>query len=209
MSGTIGQSKRLEAIKIDLSKPPYDGGIRYKTHIQSIGWQGWKYDGAMSGTSGQSKRLEAICIELTGEMAEHYDVYYRVHAQSYGWLAWAKNGQNAGTSGGAKRLEAIQIVLVEKGKAGPGSTYGGVKSTRNEAYIQITAFDRDIALYKSILDEHCRGFEAAERGDDKKVEEYYSKLYLIDGIRKGDINSTGFAFKDINNDGIDELFSVC
>ena len=135
MSGTSGQAKRLEGIRINLSKPPYDGGIRYKTHIQSIGWQDWKYDGDMSGTSGQAKRLEAISIELTGEMAEHYDVYYRVHAQSYGWLGWAKNGQNAGTAGYAKRLEGIQIVLVEKGKPAPGKTYNGITANRNESYI--------------------------------------------------------------------------
>ena len=79
-------------------------------------------DGAMSGTSGQAKRLEAIQIRLTGEMAQHYDIYYRVHAQTYGWLGWAKNGEKAGTEGLAKRLEAIQIVLVEKGGAAPGST---------------------------------------------------------------------------------------
>ena len=70
----------------------------------------------MAGTSGQAKRLEAIKIELTGEMAQHYDIYYRVHAQSYGWLNWASNGAPAGTSGMSKRLEAIQIVLVKKGE---------------------------------------------------------------------------------------------
>ena len=65
----------------------------------------------MSGTSGQAKRLEAIRIRLTGELANHYDIYYRVHAQSFGWMGWAKNGEAAGTARYAKRLEAIQIVL--------------------------------------------------------------------------------------------------
>lgn len=44
--------------------------VAYQTHIQDIGWQGWKSNGTMSGTSGQSKRLEAIQINLTGEMAD-------------------------------------------------------------------------------------------------------------------------------------------
>ncbi|MBQ8951522.1 MAG: hypothetical protein IJ065_10285 [Eubacterium sp.] len=136
MAGTSGQSKRLEGIMIDLSRPPYEGGIRYKTHVQTYGWQGWRYDGDMSGTSGEAKRLEAIAIELTGEMAEHYDVYYRVHAQTYGWLSWAKNGAAAGTAGLAKRLEGIQIVLVEKGQPAPGKTYNGITATRNESYIE-------------------------------------------------------------------------
>ena len=90
----------------------------------------------MSGTSGKSYRLEAIEIKLDGELAEHYDIYYRVHAQNYGWLGWTYNGRNAGTAGYAKRLEGIQIVLVEKGKAGPGKTYGGITSDQNAAYIE-------------------------------------------------------------------------
>ena len=73
----------------------------------------------MSGTSGEAKRLEAIKIELTGEMAEHYDVYYRVHAKKFGWLAWAKNGEESGTAGFAYRLEGIEIVLVDKGESPP------------------------------------------------------------------------------------------
>ena len=97
------------------------GGIAYKTHVQTYGWQGWKYNGAESGTHGQGKRLEAIQIKLTGQLAQRYDVYYRVHAQSYGWLGWAKNGEIAGTSGLAKRLEAIQIVIIPKYEDAPNS----------------------------------------------------------------------------------------
>ncbi len=120
VSGTVGQSKRLEGINIKLSN--INGSIEYKTHVQDIGWQDWKSNGQMSGTSGQSKRLEAIQIKLSGEAANQYDVYYRVHAQDYGWLDWAKNGESAGTEGYSKRLEGIQIVLVKKGENAPGST---------------------------------------------------------------------------------------
>lgn len=120
VSGTVGQSKRLEGINIKLSN--INGNIEYKTHVQDIGWQDWKSNGQMSGTTGQSKRLEAIQIKLSGEAANQYDVYYRVHAQDYGWLDWAKNGESAGTEGYSKRLEGIQIVLVKKGENAPGST---------------------------------------------------------------------------------------
>lgn len=120
VSGTVGQSKRLEGINIKLSN--INGSIEYKTHVQDIGWQDWKSNGQMSGTSGQSKRLEAIKVKLSGEAANQYDVYYRVHAQDYGWLDWAKNGESAGTEGYSKRLEGIQIVLVKKGENAPGST---------------------------------------------------------------------------------------
>ena len=143
MSGTSGKAKRLEGINIKLTNKPYSGSIVYTTHVQSIGWQGnennvntWFRDGQMAGTSGRAKRLEAIRIALTGEMAEHYDVYYRVHAQSYGWLAWTKNGEAAGTAGLSKRLEGIQIVLVPKGGAAPANNYGGVVTTNKQTYIK-------------------------------------------------------------------------
>lgn len=143
MSGTSGKAKRLEGINIKLTNKPYSGNIVYTTHVQSIGWQGnennvntWFRDGQMAGTSGRAKRLEAIRIALTGEMAEHYDVYYRVHAQTYGWLAWTKNGEAAGTAGLSKRLEGIQIVLVPKGGAAPANNYGGVVTTNKQTYIK-------------------------------------------------------------------------
>ena len=127
ISGTFGQSKRLEGIRIEITPGSVmsglNGSVEYRTHVQTYGWEtSWKHDGEVSGTQGESKRLEAIQIRLTDELAANYDIYYRVHAQTYGWLDWAKNGQEAGTSGMSKRLEAIQIVAVEKGSAAPGST---------------------------------------------------------------------------------------
>ena len=89
----------------------------------------------MSGTSGQAKRLEAIQIRLTGELAQHYDIYYRVHAQHFGWLGWAKNGESSGTAGYAYRLEGIQILLVPKGAAAPASNYGGMIQNNPSTFI--------------------------------------------------------------------------
>ena len=100
----------------------YSGSISYRTHVETYGWQDYVIGNAISGTMGESKRLEAIEIKLSGEIAEHYDVYYRVHAQDFGWLGWTKNGSSAGTAGLAKRLESIQIKLVPKGLAAPGNT---------------------------------------------------------------------------------------
>lgn len=143
MSGTSGQSKRLEGIEIDITNQDYYGDIVYTTHVQSYGWQDdlndittWSCNGEMSGTSGEAKRLEAICIALTDDMGEQYDIYYRVHAQSYGWLGWAKNGEAAGTAGYGKRLEGIQIVLVPKGGLAPDKHYGGVSSNIDNAYVE-------------------------------------------------------------------------
>ena len=87
--------------------------VRYKTHVQTYGWQSYVYDGVMSGTSGEAKRLEGIQIKL-GNNAMEYDlgVEYRTHIQKYGWEStWKSNNQFSGTSGEGKRLEAIQIRL--------------------------------------------------------------------------------------------------
>ncbi|MCL1847630.1 MAG: serine protease, partial [Coriobacteriia bacterium] len=122
--GTSGKSLRLESLSLSLKSPPYTGGIRYRTHVQNIGWLGWAANGAPSGTSGQSLRLEAVCIELTGTMASNYDVYYRTHVQGIGWTGWAKNGQECGSAGYSYRMEAMQIVIVPKGGAAPGLNSG-------------------------------------------------------------------------------------
>lgn len=115
ISGSIGESKRLEGIRINLLSSPYEGDIEYQTHIQTYGWEEkWAENGQMSGTEGQSKRLEAIRIRLTGELAEKCDIYYRVHCQRLGWLGWARNGEEAGSSGYSYRLEGIEILLLPK-----------------------------------------------------------------------------------------------
>ncbi|MGN0389688.1 MAG: GH25 family lysozyme [Wujia sp.] len=121
ISGTTGRAKRLESIAIQ-NMTEFSGNVSYRVHVQTFGWQVWRKNGEPAGTVGQAKRLEAIQIQLSGEIAEHYDIYYRVHAQTFGWLDWAKNGEPAGTAGYAKRLEAIQIMLVPKNGAAPGST---------------------------------------------------------------------------------------
>lgn len=96
-------------------KEPTVGGAgtpntMYRTHVQSYGWQGWKYNGQMSGTSGQAKRLEGIELQVTN-LPYSGGIEYRTHIQSIGWQGWKANGVMSGTSGEAKRLEAIEIRL--------------------------------------------------------------------------------------------------
>lgn len=132
-SGTSGVSLRLESIKVKLEEQNYSGSIEYRVHVQDYGWQDWKRDNQLAGTVGESKRLEAIQVRLTGEMANHYDIYYRVHAQDFGWLGWAKNSAPSGTASYGYRLEAIEIKIVPKGSSAPGSTSSTYK-TRNLYY---------------------------------------------------------------------------
>ena len=65
----------MEALKLDLYKPLYSGDVTYSAHVQNIGWQDWKKDGEISGTVGEKLQMEAVKIKLTGEMADHYDIY--------------------------------------------------------------------------------------------------------------------------------------
>ncbi|WP_297634893.1 N-acetylmuramoyl-L-alanine amidase [uncultured Clostridium sp.] len=111
-SGSVGEGKRLEGIRIKLNGAIPNGNIKYRTHIEDIGWQDWKRNGELSGTEGQAKRLEAIEIQL--ENTGKYDVAYRTHVEDIGWQDWKRSGETSGTEGQGKRLEAIEIKIVEK-----------------------------------------------------------------------------------------------
>ena len=68
LSGTTGQSKRMEAIKIRLTgeaAEKYD--IYYRVHSQNFGWLDWSKNGEPSGTAGYSYRMEAIQIVLVAK----------------------------------------------------------------------------------------------------------------------------------------------
>ncbi|MGO2617920.1 MAG: hypothetical protein ACTH83_06135, partial [Lactococcus cremoris] len=165
MSGTKGESKRLEGIKISKSSP-YPGEIQYRTHVQSRGWMGWTKEGQISGTEGESKRLEAIQIKLTGEISNKYDIYYRVHAEKNGWLGWAKNGEQAGTEGYARRLEAIEIVVVKKGAPAPGSTANPFDKKAKVPTISYTTHVQSIGWQPWVKD----GKMAGTSGQAKRLE---------------------------------------
>lgn len=163
VSGTVGKSKRLEAIKMKLDLGSYEGSIEYATHIQDIGWTSFVSDDQLSGTEGKSKRLEAIKIKLVGDIANYYDVYYRVHIQDNGWLDWACNGASAGSETYGKRLEGIEIKLIKKGDQIPENTqnpfiYPG--------YIYYSTHVQDYGWLSNIGD----GKTSGTSGQSKRVE---------------------------------------
>lgn len=101
--GTTGQTKRLEAIKIDSNLD-----IKVKAHIQDIGWvdYGMINKDTIIGTTGESKGIEALCFEGNFE--------YRVHIQNFGWSVWTKADGviTQGSVGLSTSLEAIEIRLI-------------------------------------------------------------------------------------------------
>ena len=100
LAGTTGQSKRMEALKIDYDKPVYA-----KAHIQGDGWKdyGKITKDTVIGTTGQSKRLECLCLKG--------DFKYRAHIEGTGWTNWtnADGICTLGTVGQSLRMEAIEI----------------------------------------------------------------------------------------------------
>lgn len=118
-SGTIGESKRLEAIKISLKK--LRKCIRYISDPCSDLWlvelgERW----FLIGTVNESKRLEAIEIKLEGTDASKYDIYYRGLCPDI-WLAWlGKERRECRNQRPVQATEAIQIKVMPKGSAAPG-----------------------------------------------------------------------------------------
>ena len=161
-SGTTGQNKGIEALKMQLND--VDGDIEYRAHVRDIGWQDYVSNGQQAGTTGQAKPVEAVSIRLTGKAEEQYDIYYRVHSSDFGWLGWAKNGEDAGTQGYAKKVEAIQVQLVEKGGEAPGETSNAFKMKETE--VQYQAHVSDIGWQNIVTN----GALAGTTGQNKGIE---------------------------------------
>lgn len=62
--GTMGESRRVEAIKLSLKDNTTGKKLRYTVHIQGIGWVEPVWEGEVCGTVGESKRIEAVRIWL-------------------------------------------------------------------------------------------------------------------------------------------------
>lgn len=122
--GTVGQGKRLEAVRLSVKAP--DGAtygssdIRYRAHVQSVGWQQWVKGGQVAGTTGRSLRIEALQVELCDgtDLARDFGLWYRAHVQNVGWMAWTNKGP-VGSTGRSLRLEAVEVMLVRRGEEHP------------------------------------------------------------------------------------------
>ena len=190
-AGTAGYSYRLEAIEIQLvtkggaapgstatpfkdanGSEPTSIAIKYQTHVQNVGWQGWKRNGETAGTSGQSLRLEGMYIDIEG--ADNA-VEYRTHVQNIGWQNWVNEGDMAGTSGRSLRLEAIDIRLK------------GDMATRYDIYYRVHAENF------GWMDWAKNGQSAGTAGYSYRLEAIQIKLVAKGGAAPG---STATPFKD-------------
>lgn len=102
--GTEGQGKRLEAIQF---KANNGLEIKYRVHIENIGWQDWRRNGEFAGTEGQALKIEAIEIE------SNKDLEVQEHIQDVGWMPSSKGKFiHIGTEGKCLRLEAFKIRVI-------------------------------------------------------------------------------------------------
>ena len=63
--GTVGESRRVEAVRIRCAQNPTGRKLYYQVHCQSYGTMPACKEGEIAGTTGKSKRLESIriCME--------------------------------------------------------------------------------------------------------------------------------------------------
>lgn len=121
-AGTVGQHRRVEALKIQLVGPNGESlPILTQVHVSGTGWQEWVDSGSAAGTVGQSRAIEAIRFKLVDPISHSYSVWYRVHSQEFGWLDWACDGAAAGSVGYGRRVEALQVCVLPKGEVPAGS----------------------------------------------------------------------------------------
>lgn len=96
--GTIGEGKRIEAIKIVGTDCYY----MYRVHQKNIGWSEWANNGEFAGTEGKGLQLEAVEIKKA-----MFSV--NAHVQNKGWIGERAAENVIGITGHALRLEAFKI----------------------------------------------------------------------------------------------------
>ncbi|MDR0514096.1 MAG: hypothetical protein LBG81_02910 [Coriobacteriaceae bacterium] len=119
MLGRPSDALQMEGFALQLDPSLYPGTLRYRAHVQNLGWTTWSNDGAFTGTSGRNLQLEAMEFRLEGGLEASYDLYYRSYVSGIGWMAWASNGLSSGTVGCTRPVYAIQVLLKPVGQAAP------------------------------------------------------------------------------------------
>ena len=84
--------------------------LKYKAHVQNIGWQDYVNENMFAGTDHRSLRLESFIIDL-GE--NNNLIEYRSLVEGTGWeTSYKKGGEISGTTKQSKKIEAIQVRLL-------------------------------------------------------------------------------------------------
>lgn len=114
-AGYAGRNLPLEGIKLKLSSDLVAKGqhIKYRVHVQDIGWMDWVQDGQVAGAPERNLPIEAIQIKIVdnyGAKKMPFTISYKAHISNIGWEEkYVKDGETAGTVGKALPIEAIII----------------------------------------------------------------------------------------------------
>lgn len=127
VSGTTGQSRSIEALRMTLSRELSDRySIWYRVHSAEFGWLDWACDGADAGSAGYGKPAQAVQVVVLkkGSSApgatsnpfrdrsdEPASVSVRAHVSNIGWMGTVSDGKVAGTTGRGLSLEALNCSL--------------------------------------------------------------------------------------------------
>lgn len=139
ITGTTGQFREMEAVRLKLTGPVADDyDLWYRSQCEEYGWLGWAKNGDPSGTENHGLRLEALEVVILpkGSKApgstsnsfrktDELHVEYRAHTAKYGWKPMVRDGAMAGTKGESLRLEALEV-----------STNVSSLSIKTRAYVQ-------------------------------------------------------------------------
>lgn len=133
-SGTVGQSRAIEAIKLSLSgglSDSYD--IWYRVHSANVGWLGWASNGEPAGTQGYAYQIEAIQIKVLPKNAqdapargdafrdhsqEPPTVSHRSHVSNVGWMSAVADGKTSGVIDSRNAIEALSLSVNWYGRGG-------------------------------------------------------------------------------------------
>lgn len=123
VSGTTGQSKSINAVRIRLTgevKEHYD--IYYRVYIDKIGYLDWAKNDEITGS--EIYKIKTIEIKLLdknesinsgGNIFCHSNIKYKSFNEDAGWGKFKYDGQMMGSTGKSKMLEAYEIELLKTG----------------------------------------------------------------------------------------------
>lgn len=154
--------------------------LKYRAHIQGIGWQEWKNNGEQAGTNDESRRMESLILDF-GDANLNSQIAYRAHVQNIGWQEWVHGGELCGTTGQSLRIEAIQIKLT------------GSLADTHEIYYQVHISDF------GTLDYVQDGQRTGSEGFSKRMEAI--RIHFVEkGAEHPETGSRGFykAYSDGN-----------
>lgn len=118
-TGYSGRNLPLEGIKLKLSSDLVAKGqhIKYRVHVQDIGWMDWVQDGEVAGAPEKDLPIEAFqakVVDEDGDYSRSYDVSYSSHSYNdTSMTEYHSTGSITGTVGKGLPLETLSIEILQ------------------------------------------------------------------------------------------------